>query len=80
MSAAREGGCLCGAVRLTAVLKDDAFGACHCDDCRRATGGAYVPWFGASPDKFEVTKGEITEHESSPGVRRGFCGKCGSSL
>ena len=39
-----------------------------------------MPWFGAKPDNLEVMKGQITEHESSPGIRRGFCVKCGSSL
>ena len=29
---------------------------------------------------FEVTKGEITYCETSPGMHRGFCGRCGSSL
>jgi hypothetical protein len=31
-------------------------------------------------ENFEVTKGQITIYESSPGVRRGFCQKCGTSL
>jgi hypothetical protein len=31
-------------------------------------------------ENFEVTKGQITVHESSPGVRRGFCNTCGTSL
>ena len=71
---------MCGAVRYRVKGTHTYSGICHCDDCRRATGGAYVPWFGAAPENFEVTKGKITEHESSPGIRRGFCGKCGSSL
>ncbi len=75
-----EGGCMCGAVRYRAANPPTYAGMCHCDDCRRAVGGAYVPWFGAAPENFEVTKGKITEYESSPGTRRGFCGKCGSSL
>ncbi len=75
-----DGGCMCGAVRYRVSGPHTYSGICHCDDCRRATGGAYVAWFGASPENFEVTRGEITEHESSPGIRRGFCSKCGSSL
>ena len=75
-----DGGCMCGAVRYRVNGKHTYAGICHCDDCRRATGGAYVPWFGAAPENFTVTKGAITEHESSPGIRRGFCGKCGASL
>jgi hypothetical protein len=71
---------MCGAVRYRVSGGHTYAGVCHCDDCRRATGGAYVPWFGALPENFEVTKGEIAEHESSPGTRRGFCSKCGSSL
>jgi hypothetical protein len=74
------GGCMCGAVRYRITGEPTYAGICHCNDCRRATGGAYVPWLGAGPEKFEVTKGEITEHQSSPGIWRGFCGKCGSAL
>ena len=75
-----EGGCSCGAVRYEICSKPTYVGICHCDDCRRATGGAYVPWFGAEPAAFKVTRGSIVEHDSSPGTKRGFCGTCGSSL
>lgn len=75
-----EGGCMCGAIRYQVAGPQNYAGICHCDDCRRATGGAYVPWFGVAPDKFTVTRGVIAEHESSPGTRRGFCSKCGTSL
>lgn len=75
-----DGGCMCGTVRYRVNGKHTYAGICHCDDCRRATGGAYVPWFGVKPENFEVTKGKITEHESSPGNQRGFCSRCGSSL
>ena len=75
-----EGGCSCGAVRYEICSKPTYVGICHCDDCRRATGGAYVPWFGAEPMNFNVTKGSIVEHVSSPRTTRGFCGTCGSSL
>jgi hypothetical protein len=30
--------------------------------------------------KFEVTKGQITKFDSSPGMHRGFCVTCGSTL
>jgi hypothetical protein len=33
------------------------------------------------PRAYTVTKGEITKFDSSPGkTRRGFCGRCGSTL
>ncbi len=75
-----EGGCRCGAVRYRVAGKHTYSGICHCDDCRRATGGASVPWFGADPKTFSVTDGKIKEYESSPGIWRGFCGNCGSPL
>ncbi len=75
-----QGGCRCGAVRYRINGPHTYAGICHCDDCRRSVGGAYVPWFGAKPADFEVRAGELSEHQSSPGVWRGFCGKCGSSL
>jgi hypothetical protein len=74
------GGCRCGGVRYRVAGKHTYSGVCHCDDCRRATGGAFVPWFGADPDTFSVTKGKIQEYETSPGIWRGFCGACGSPL
>jgi hypothetical protein len=32
------------------------------------------------PENFEVTEGQITFCATSPGVQRGFCGQCGTSL
>ena len=75
-----EGGCKCGQIRYRIAGIHTYSGVCHCDDCRRATGGAYVPWFGASPENLSITKGEIREYKSSPGILRGFCGNCGSPL
>jgi len=77
---AHEGGCLCGATRY--VLRGDpTYSAhCHCRSCQRAIGAGFVTWVGVKPGNFEVTKGEITFCATSPGVRRGFCGRCGSSL
>jgi hypothetical protein len=74
------GRCKCGAVRYRLSGPPTYAGICHCDDCRRATGGAYVPWIGLRPDNFVVTEGKMAEYESSPGIFRGFCARCGSSL
>jgi len=35
---------------------------------------------GIKPENFKVTKGEFTTCETSPGMHRGFCNRCGSSL
>ncbi len=79
-SAKHAGGCFCGAVRY-ALRGEPTYSAhCHCRSCRRAVGAGFVTWSGVKPENLEVTKGQITIYESSPGVRRGFCQKCGTSL
>lgn len=75
-----QGGCRCGAIRYRAKAPHNWAGNCHCDDCRRATGGPYTSWFGVSPENIEISGQKITEYESSPGIYRGFCGNCGSPM
>ena len=39
-----------------------------------------MAWAGVKLDQFEITEGEPRRYESSPGVERTFCGRCGTSL
>ena len=75
-----EGGCLCGAVRYALNGEPKYSANCHCRSCQRAIGAGFVTWVAVKKDDFEVTKGEIKYCETSPGMHRGFCGRCGSSL
>ena len=75
-----EGGCLCGAVRYALHGEPTYAGHCHCRSCQRAIGAGFVTWVGVRPRDFEITRGEIARCETSPGVHRGFCGRCGTSL
>lgn len=75
-----EGGCLCGATRYTLHSEPTYCGNCHCRSCQRAIGAGMVTWVGVKPENFEVNRGEISYCETSPGVQRGFCGHCGTSL
>jgi hypothetical protein len=52
--------------------------ACHCGQCRRWT-GHYLAAAAARRGDLGIT-GRIAWYESSPGVRRGFCPACGTSL
>jgi hypothetical protein len=74
------GGCFCGDIRfeVSGPLLYSAF--CHCESCRRASGGAYVAWATFAAAGFDILAGELTRHHSSPGVTRGHCAKCGTSL
>lgn len=76
----RTGGCLCGAVRFTARGVGEAFGACHCDMCRRWTGSALL---GITVPEGNVTwDGEehIARRRSSAWAERAWCAECGSGL
>lgn len=75
-----SGGCLCGAVRYSFVGPPIAASLCHCTSCRRATGGPSVAWVVCDETTTEITHGEISLFGSSPGVERGFCRMCGTSL
>lgn len=77
-----QGSCLCGSVRYEIAGEFQLLGNCHCSICRKSNGAAYVTWGILSPDQFRWTAGEdlLERYESSPGVSRCFCGKCGSAL
>jgi hypothetical protein len=80
MSDKIEGGCICGAVRFVARGEPKSVFWCHCESCRRHSGAPVSVFVGFERDAYTVTKGEITKFSSSPGTRRGFCARCGSTL
>lgn len=76
----RGGGCLCSAVRYEVRGPLRPVVACHCGQCRR-TSGHFAAATAARRQDLSI-RGEraLTWYGSSPGVRRGFCATCGSSL
>lgn len=77
------GRCLCGAVayEVYGSLRDILL--CHCEECRRWSG--YLGAFTATSREHLVVGDEgplrwIESPRSDRRARRGFCGKCGSSL
>lgn len=75
-----EGKCLCGSVRFRVEGPERYACFCHCRSCQHASGGAFVPWAVFSKSSFAVTSGTLARYGSSPGVRRGYCADCGTSL
>jgi hypothetical protein len=75
-----EGGCLCGAIRFSADGPAKWTGYCHCQSCRRHTGAPVSAYAGFEADKVRFTRGTLARFASSPGVMRGFCSACGSTL
>jgi hypothetical protein len=80
----REGGCACGAVRYRLTEEPLIVHACHCRDCQRLTGSAFVVniWIersfvepsGPTPRSFTLTAGTGRGHDVC------FCGTCGTTL
>jgi hypothetical protein len=76
-----EGGCRCGAIRLRAYGRADAgIIYCHCRDCRKSSGAPVSPFAGYGSEQVETEQGMPKVYESSHGVRRSFCGDCGTPL
>ena len=73
------GGCLCGGVRFTIDALPAQISVCHCDMCRRWTGG---PMMAIHPDKpIRLDKDDsLNWYRSSDWASRGFCSTCGASL
>lgn len=78
MAKIANGQCLCGAVSYIARLEKEEFGACHCEMCRRWTGGVNLSFDGGKDVRFSGNS--LALYDSSPWAERGFCSKCGSSL
>ncbi|PWV98985.1 hypothetical protein DFR52_104276 [Hoeflea marina] len=74
------GRCLCGGVKLK--IHGAIIGAnhCHCESCRRATSSPVTSFFTVATGDGELEGDAVRFFASSAGVRRGFCGNCGSPL
>lgn len=75
-----KGGCYCSAIRYVIASPPKWSGHCHCRSCQLALGGAFVTWSKVPLADFTITKGGLKHIEKTPGVRRGFCGECGTTL
>jgi hypothetical protein len=80
MSETYSGRCLCGAVHFEAHRKPKWVRWCHCESCRRHSGAPANVFVSFENDAVTVKKGAIAKYSSSPGVERGFCARCGSTL
>jgi hypothetical protein len=77
-----EGGCSCGAIRYKLTAAPLIVHACHCRDCQRITGSAFVInlWMekrfveagGAAPKSFRLAAGSGQHHDVF------FCDACGT--
>lgn len=78
-----SGSCLCNAVRYECGEEPKFAANCHCRDCQKSSGGAFVSVFGVPRDKVHI-EGELGEFtltaESGHSFTRSFCKQCGTQL
>lgn len=79
METIARGSCLCGAVRFEARGPLRQVIACHCTQCRKASGHFTAATRCATAD-LTISGDGLRWYRSSDVAERGFCGVCGSSL
>jgi hypothetical protein len=80
----RTGGCLCGGIRYESSGETVFALQCHCRDCQRQSGSAFVAAARVPAAEFRITKGTpkryIAKADSGNEITRVFCPDCGSPL
>jgi hypothetical protein len=74
---------MCGAVRYECSAKPVMTGNCHCRDCQKASGGAFVSMLAVPASALKIT-GVVKYYASTAAsggtFNRGFCPECGARL
>lgn len=76
----KRGRCLCGAVTFDYEGPENWRGYCHCESCRRNTSSPVTTFFGVPRDACRFGGDTLAVYQSSPGVRRSFCRRCGTPM
>src|ERR1700683_2812705 len=82
--AVRTGGCLCGAIRYESGGEPAFSLPCHCRDCQRQSGAAYVAAVRMPSAEFRITRGTpkryVVKSDAGNDISRVFCGEGGAPL
>ena len=79
-STAIEGGCHCGTVRYRIDGEIDWVAHCHCDMCRKASGGTVMTWLRVPAKALRFTGDEPQRYQSSRQLFRSHCPVCGAQI
>lgn len=77
-----KGSCLCGGVRYEYHGEIREVSMCHCSQCRKAQGSAFVAVSPVESARFRIVSGAelLKEYRAVPHKARVFCSRCGSPL
>lgn len=76
------GGCLCNGVRYEYDGRIEEISLCHCSQCRKAQGSAYVAVSPVETARLRIVQGQelLREFRAVPHKARVFCSRCGSPI
>lgn len=74
------GHCYCGKIKFSTTKEPQTVAYCHCDDCRRVTGGPVAAFAALDEKTVTFTPNEGRKVSLNSGASRTFCADCGSSL
>lgn len=77
-----HGQCLCGAVQIDVRAPAGALIYCHCAQCRKTAGSAFIAVVPVALGDCEISDPQACTraYSASAGKTRYFCGHCGSPL
>ncbi|KAF9049077.1 Mss4-like protein [Panaeolus papilionaceus] len=83
----RKGSCLCKTVKYEVTGEPITFRVCHCINCRKSSGSAFMSNLFFTSKQIKVLSGEeklkvYTDRDTSSGnaLNRHFCTECGSNV
>ena len=76
------GSCLCGGVRFDVAGAFERVSACHCESCKKLSGGGGTVSGRVRTEAIRIVDGEdlIRTYQPSEGSAKSFCSQCGSNL
>jgi hypothetical protein len=76
------GSCLCGGVRFEVAEPFEHVSACHCESCKKISGGGATVSGRVRTNAIRVVAGEdlLTRYQPGEGSAKTFCSVCGTNL
>jgi hypothetical protein len=77
-----QGVCLCGGVRFEVTEPFERIAACHCESCKKLSGGGGTVSGRVRTDAIRVLEGRdlVRSFQPDEGSAKTFCSVCGSNL
>ncbi len=76
------GSCLCKSVKYIINEEIQSVVNCHCNTCKKITGGAFETIAVIREKSLEIVEGEgaLSTYQISENARKHFCGNCGTPI